>query len=418
MIRRLLPLVGVVIALLATAQKATAENDGLIVTGYTITEIPPIKSADTYETCGNTTAPNINIVYEYQPIGNCGEDLFMAHYTGTINIPIHDTIQFWIASDDGGTIKIGTEEWGSWQDQGCTASESGPIQLEAGPQPLDAWFYENGGGTCFMLAWNINDQGWEIVQPDAFILSEPTTTTTTSTSTTTTSTTSTTTTTTTAAPVVTTTTSTKPPQSSTTSTTTAPIIPTSTAQQIIATTSTTTVAPSNVATTTSTQPPAPQQTTTTTTSSTTTLAPTPVIDQNIDKQVLELLTSAQNIPQAKVQEAITTIINAGINNAEAQQLAASPAIIEAATPEQAAVIFTAINENDLTIQQATAIAEAVQHAPDNVRREFESAINIFSGKTDNYTAVGSRVPVRTRRIIIITTALLVAVPAPQRKITR
>jgi len=418
MIRRLLPALGVIIALTATAQKATANTDGLTVTGYTITETPPQKNSSTYETCGSTTAPFINVVYEYQPIGNCGEDMFMAHYTGTITIPEHDTIQFWVASDDGGTVKIGTEEWGSWMDQGCSATESGPLQLEPGPQPLDAWFYEAGGDTCFMLAWNINGQGWEIIQPDAFNDPGPATTTTTSTSTTTTSTTSTTTTTTTAAPVVTTTTSTKPPQSSTTSTTTAPIIPTSTVQQIIATTSTTTAAPSNVATTTSTQPPAPQQTTTTTNPSTTTLPPAPVTNNTINETVLDLLTTAQDIPQAKVQQAITKILKAGINDAEAQELAASPAIIEAATPEQAAVIFTAINENDLTIQQATAIAEAVQHAPDNVRQEFESAINIFSGKTDNYTAVGSRVPVRTRRIIIITTALLVAVPAPQRKITR
>lgn len=130
-----------------------------------------------------------------------------------------------------------------------------------------------------------------------------------------------------------------------------------------------------------------------------------------------MLTTAQDIPQAEVQKAIENIIDAGINDAEAQQLAAAPAVLEAATTEQAAAIFEAIDEDNLTIEQATAIAQAVQNAPDNVRKEFESAINIFSGKTDNYTAVGSRVPVRTRRIIIITTALLVAVPAPQRKTT-
>jgi len=119
-----------------------------------------------------------------------------------------------------------------------------------------------------------------------------------------------------------------------------------------------------------------------------------------------------------VQQAITAIVEQGINDAEAQQLAASLAVLEAATPEQAAAIFEAINEDNLTIEQATAIAEAVQKAPDNVREQFEEAINIFSGKVDNYTPVGSRVPVRTRRIIIITTALLITAPAPQRKTTR
>jgi hypothetical protein len=402
MMRRLLPLVGVVIALTATAQKATANNDGLTVTGYAITDVPPIKNATTYQQCGTTTAAFINTVYEYDPIGDCGTDMFMAHYTGTINIPAHNTIEFWLASDDGGTIKIGTDEWGNWYDQGCTATESGPLQIAPGPQQLDAWFYENGGGTCFMLAWNIDGQGWEIIQPDAFTRPTPATTTTTSTTTTTTSSTSTTT---------TTTTTTTAPPATTTPATTYPATTTA------PTTTTINVPPSTAANTTSTQPPAPQQTTTTTTTSTTTLAPPPVTNNTIDEAVLDLLTTAQDIPQAEVQKAITAIIDAGVNDAEAQQLATTPAVLEAATTEQAAAIFEAINEDNLTIEQATAIAEAVQNAPDNVRQEFEAAINIFSGKTDNYTAVGSRVPVRTRRIIIITTALLVAVPAPQRKTT-
>lgn len=413
MIRRLLPVIGVIIALTATAQKATANNDGLTVIGYTITETAPQKNSSTYETCGSTTAPFINIVYEYQPIGNCGQDMFMAHYTGTIIIPEHNTIEFWVASDDGGTVKIGTQEWGSWMDQGCSATESGPIQLEAGPQPLDAWFYENGGDTCFMLAWNINGQGWEIIQPDAFNDPGPATTTTTSTTTTSTTTTST-----------TSTTSTSTTSTSTTTTTTTAALATTTTQATIypttsATTTTSTIsgATSSVATTTSTQPPAPPQSTTTTNPSTTTLAPAPVTNNTIDETVLDLLTTAQDIPQTEVQQAITAIVEEGINDAEAQQLAASPTILEAATTEQAAAIFEAIDENNLTIEQATAIAEAVQEAPDNVRQEFEAAINIFSGKVDNYTPVGSRVPVRTRRIIIITTALLIAVPTPHRKTT-
>ena len=409
--RRLLPLLGVAIAITLGAQTANAITDGLTVTGYNITETPPIKNATTYQQCGSTTAAFINVVYEYDPIGDCGTEMFMAHYTGTINIPQHNTIEFWIASDDGGTVKISTDEFGNWNDQGCSATESGPLQIAPGPQPLDAWFYENSGGTCFMLAWNIDNEGWQIIQPDAFTRPTPATTTTTSTSTTTTTSTSTTTT--------TTTTTTAPPATTTPATT----YPTTTAITSAPTTSTQaptttiTVPPSTVASTTSTQLPAPQQTTTTTTTSTTTLAPAPVTNNSIDETVLDLLTTAQQIPQAEVQKAIANIIQAGVNDAEAQQLAASPAVLEAATPNQAAAIFEAIDEGNLTIEQATAIAAAVQNAPDNVRQEFESAINIFSGKTDNYTPVGSRVPVSTRRIIIITTALLVAVPAVHRKTT-
>jgi hypothetical protein len=127
----------------------------------------------------------------------------MVHMTGFIEIPVHDTIEFWLASDDGGIIDIGGNEWGNWGDQGCSAYESGQIDISAGSQPLDLWMYENGGGTCVMLAWNIDNTGWSIVPDEAFTTNGiPTTTTiqetTTSWDTTTTSTTTTTTTTTTA----------------------------------------------------------------------------------------------------------------------------------------------------------------------------------------------------------------------------
>jgi hypothetical protein len=134
----------------------------------------------------------------------------MVHMTGLIEIPEHDTIEFWLASDDGGTIDIDGNEWGNWGDQGCTWMESGEIDISAGSQPLDLWMYEDGGSTCIMLAWNIDNQGWTMVPDEAFTTTVSVTTTTdspvttiqetTTTWTTTTSSTTTTTTTTTTAP--------------------------------------------------------------------------------------------------------------------------------------------------------------------------------------------------------------------------
>jgi hypothetical protein len=92
----------------------------------------------------------------------------MVHMTGFIEIPEHNTIEFWLASDDGGIIDIGGNELGYWGDQGCSAYESGQIDISAGTQPLDLWMYENGGATCIMLAWNINNQGWSMVPDEAF----------------------------------------------------------------------------------------------------------------------------------------------------------------------------------------------------------------------------------------------------------
>jgi hypothetical protein len=58
--------------------------------------------------------------------------MFMVHMTGFIEIPKHDTIEFFLASDDGGEITIGNNTFGVWQDQGCSATMSGNLQLDAG----------------------------------------------------------------------------------------------------------------------------------------------------------------------------------------------------------------------------------------------------------------------------------------------
>ena len=99
---------------------AHATQTGLLVRGYQIDQIPPTKSDLAYPLCGTSVEPFINATWDYEQnlFGDCGWDSFMLHYTGYIQIPEHETIEFWIASDDGGTVKIGTEEFGVWQDQG------------------------------------------------------------------------------------------------------------------------------------------------------------------------------------------------------------------------------------------------------------------------------------------------------------
>ena len=141
---------------------------GLDATYYVIDEIPPIQSTTEYELCGSELENNINRSYDGEPYLDCTNDLFMVHMTGFITIPVHETIEFWLASDDGGIINIDGYEWGNWGDQGCSATESGQIDIVAGSQPLDVWMYENGGGTCLMLAWNIDGQGWSMV-PDEVV---------------------------------------------------------------------------------------------------------------------------------------------------------------------------------------------------------------------------------------------------------
>ncbi len=158
------------VAILALfAPSANAEPvAGLQTTYYTIDEIPPTRSEHIYTECGSEVENNINRSYDGEPFEDCTNDLFMVHMSGFIEIPVHETIEFWLATDDGGNINIDGNEWGDWIDQGCTWMESGQIDISAGSQPLDLWMYENGGGTCVMLAWNIDGEGFEIVPDEAF----------------------------------------------------------------------------------------------------------------------------------------------------------------------------------------------------------------------------------------------------------
>ena len=227
--RWLIPLPAIVLSFWPTLVRADAQPG--IATSYykPINQIPPIRSTSAYPLCGTEIENNINRNYDYELYEDCTYDLFMIHMTGFIDIPEHDTIEFMLATDDGGTIQIGNYSWGNWNDQGCTWMMSGELTLEPGSNAFNVWMYEHGGNSCLMLAWKIDNEGWAMVPDEVFtqqaVATTTTTSSTTSTSTTTTTTTSpstTTTSTTTTLPQETTTT-TEPVQSTTTTSTPASI---------------------------------------------------------------------------------------------------------------------------------------------------------------------------------------------------
>ena len=227
------------------AQAQADPLPGLNAVYYTIDSVPPIQSDDEYIQCGMEIENNINRSYDGEPVEGCPNDLFMVHLTGFITIPEHDTIEFWLATDDGGRINIDGNEWGNWGDQGCSWMESGQLNIGAGSKNLNLFMYENGGGTCLMLAWNIDGQGFEIVPDNAFTTNGVPTTTTTSTTTSTTTTTTT-------IPETTTTTTSTTTTSSTTTTTTSTTTTTTTTTTLPPETTTTTIV---VPTQTTTSPP-------------------------------------------------------------------------------------------------------------------------------------------------------------------
>ena len=440
---------------------------GLSTSYYTIDEIPPVQSTSEYELCGSEVENNINRSYDGEPYQNCTVDLFMVHMTGFITIPVHETIEFWLASDDGGTIKIGTEEWGSWNDQGCSATESGQIDISAGSQPLDVWMYENGGGTCLMLAWNIDDTGWAIVPDGAFTTDyqQPPDTTIPDTTMPETTTTWTTTTTSTIAESTTVpatnpsttstpqTTSTNPPETmppSPPATVPLPPIPEitppdtqpappetlpavlepllpfipdtmpeppdtmpeppATIPTIPLPPDTMPPPPDTLPLPPDTLPEAPQAPETS----------EPAEDEELppisDEAVVEALADIEQATPAEVKAIVTELLAFALTTDQAVSVASEPAILEVLTNAEAEQVFEQVAVEELTSEQATELVAAVQEAPTKVRKAFEAVLNLFEGFADDYVMTNQTVPIKTRRALIALGAVfLVSAPAPIRR---
>ena len=372
----------------------------------------------------------------------------MIHYTGAITIPENQTISFMVASDDGGTVKIGdTAEFGTWNYKGCSWSARTSFALPAGTYPLDGWFFEATGGACYILAWSINGAGWQIVPDSAFTtqVALTTTTTTSSTSTTTTTVEPSTTTTlpaTTSIPVTTSTaelpTTTRPTETTTVyiAPITTPVVlpvqepvvvvPTGTIAQVIEVRPIETTLPVPVSTsipkidvplTTETTLP---ETTAPPTSITVpfvprpnTIAPTLTVPQTI----LPVETTQQTAPvQPQVQTTQTEIppvtsslpvtIPAQASNEQITQLVSNPETLKALTVDQAEELFEQLDVTVLDNTELEAFTEAIQVAPVEVRKAFEKKVNIFGSQFEDYVPAGSNIPVSERRSLVAAGALI------------
>jgi hypothetical protein len=156
---------------------------------------------------------------------------------------------------------------------------------------------------------------------------------------------------------------------------------TSTSQPPATTTSTPELPPTATLPTTTTQVP-----TTSTTSTSTTTLPIPVIP------------------------------TANLSPAEAEKLATSPEVLQTVTKEQAAEIFQAIDESELTPELGAEIVAAVQTASEEVRESFEAEIDIFAGNVDTYVPVGSTIPVSERRTLLaVVGSIMSLTPVATRK---
>ena len=432
--------------------------DGVAAVGYYIgNSIPPQRDDSVYTQCGATIYPNVNWTWdiEVNHLGDCGWDQFAVHFTGNITIPDGvQLVQFWIAHDDGAWANIGGNEFGSWNDQGCMWTLSEPIIVGQQVMPLDLWVYENGGGTCAMLAWVLDNGDPAIVPAEAFTTSPSNTTTTTEATTTTwastTTSTTTTTTSTTTAPTttvpVTTTTATLPASTTTMQTTTTqestttsqvpqtlflPATPeTTTTEQPTTTLATpdTTVPEQTVPETIATITLPPDEPITVVDEPVTTvvpvLPPEPVVDEPvvIDETVIDeaannivaLVALVANLDEAtpgQVETIVEAVLAQEVSQEQATVLAGSAEVLAVITQDQASQIFEALDLNQLSDNQLDEVIAAVQDAPTEVREAFETEINIFDGAADTYVPIGSAVPISSRRVVIATTGIVVAAAA-------
>jgi hypothetical protein len=90
------------------------------------------------------------------------------------------------------------------------------------------------------------------------------------------------------------------------------------------------------------------------------------------------------------------------------------ATVEQLDAGQAQEVFAELDVQDLTDEQQTALIEAVQAAPQEVREAFEEEVDIYKEGLDDYVPVGSKIPVGQRRTVVAIGAVITAAGASTR----
>ena len=110
------------------------------------------------------------------------------------------------------------------------------------------------------------------------------------------------------------------------------------------------------------------------------------------------------------------IIDGGITPEEAVEVISSPEVLQEISASEAVELFSALDESELSEEEATAIVAAVQNAPEDVREAFEDTVDVFGGNFDDYVMVDSKISVGDRRTVVAVSvvssiATLAAAPA-------
>jgi hypothetical protein len=191
----------------------------------------------------------------------------------------------------------------------------------------------------------------------------------------------------------------------TTSTTTEPDATTTTEPETTTSSVLVTIPPVDTTTSSTSVAPIPETTTTDVLSDsvTTTVEPdATVVDNPVDSSLPD-----------EVTEPDSPLITDDFTDVSVEEIVAELSVdkLEALTDEEVVALIDGIASADLTDEQADAIAVALSDAPDDVKAEFESQVDVFSGQFDSYVALDSLISVGKRRVVIAATATALVLPA-------
>ena len=167
--RVLLPLLAAFVLWRALPVAATEYQPGLTVqvwNNYPSLDYEPWANPPDWEPCYTGTVEAINFDWGGGSVLGCDPDFVLIHFTGFITVPTTGNYSFLSLSDDGWRMSIGeTIVNANWVPKGCGGWWSEYVPLQAGvAYPLDAWWYEWGGGACTTLLYQMAEPyAWDYV---------------------------------------------------------------------------------------------------------------------------------------------------------------------------------------------------------------------------------------------------------------
>ena len=136
----------------------------------------------------------------------------------------------------------------------------------------------------------------------------------------------------------------------------------------------------------------------------------PLSDEEVENILVEaetteaLVEALAELSPEQVEQVVEALLAEEPSQEQAAALATSSEVLAIVSTEQAQQIFEALDVAELSDAQTEALIAAIESAPTEIREEFEDTIDIFGEGLDDYTPIGSTIPVGERRTLIAVTA--------------